>query len=99
MAGWLACTTSTDLIIQVTEGLHVDHLLLMFSHQFINTIYFLCLKTVDSNPTDEFPTFLAVSATVDRYFNLTLSHLSKVALLFYPHFSCSLVGIKDVAVA
>lgn len=27
------------------------------------------LKNVDSNATDEFPTFLAVSATVGRFFN------------------------------
>lgn len=46
MAGWLACATSTDLIIQVMEGSHVDHLPLMFSHKFINTVYIRCLKTL-----------------------------------------------------
>lgn len=96
MARWLACATSTDLIIQVREGLHVDHLPLMSSHKFINTIYFLCLKNVDSNAADEFRTFLVVSATVDRYFNLTLSHLSQLVGFFPSHFH-SLDRIKEAA--
>lgn len=51
------CTTSTDLIIQVKEGSRTDHQPLMFSvsciHKFINTVYILCLKNVDSNASDD----------------------------------------------
>lgn len=55
------------------------------------------LKIVDSNATDEFPTFLAVSATVGRYFNSIPLHLSQLAVFFPP--SHSLVDIKVVAIA
>lgn len=52
------------------------------------------LKNVDSNATVKFPTFLALSATVGRYFNSISLHLFQLAV--FPPRSHSLVVIKAV---
>lgn len=98
------CATSTDLIIQVKEGSHADHQLLMFSvtciHKFINTIYILCLKMLILTPQMILPLseFLDCVKFCDsrQVFLILPSHIIHQSGSFFDVFPHSLVGVKEV---